>query len=192
MTKMFLREIIEETNLPMYKPNCKSIDFWIDASLDFLLHRGISSSEFNCSVVCSVNGVGYRRDIRLLDRLLIYRSKTRTIWNIVNRVSDFVEHGYGGKRCPEGCKSRLDTFTWEPSVLSWERGTSWLPTLLYYLLFYLATDDWGTELHLLKEPGGITPSFPPPVVKRLRFVALGHTEMRATWKLISSATASRD
>lgn len=40
--------------------------------------------------------------------------------------------GVWNRTAPEGCKSRLGTFTREPS---WERASCRLPTLFYYLLF---------------------------------------------------------
>lgn len=61
---------------------------------------------------------------RLIDR--IFRAftkgpersrKSKRVWN---------------RTAPEGCKSRLGTFTREPS---WERASCRLPTLFYYLLF---------------------------------------------------------
>lgn len=44
-----------------------------------------------------------------------------------------------GKGRDEGCKSRLDTFTRARTMLSWERATSCLPTLLCYVCIRFST-----------------------------------------------------
>lgn len=85
-------------------------------------------------------------------------------WNFKNRISHFMEHG--GKGYHEGCKSRLGTFTCARSMLSWERTTSYLPTLLYYLLFYLVSPN-GDRITSIR--GDITPATCNPLrFKRFR------------------------
>lgn len=51
--------------------------------------------------------------------------------NLSRRVQKRAK-GVWNRTAPEGCKSRLGTFTPEPS---WERASCRLPTLFYYLLF---------------------------------------------------------
>lgn len=62
-----------------------------------------------------------------LDELIV-----RSNLSCIHEGSRKVEQGCGIGLPPEGCKSRLGTFTREPS---WERASCRLPTLFYYLLF---------------------------------------------------------
>jgi len=70
---------------------------------------------------------GDENDIRLIELVdRIFRTLKKGPIESIKVVQGW------SRAAPEGCKSRLGTFTREQS---WERTSCWLPTLFYYLLF---------------------------------------------------------